>query len=117
MKKGGNILMIVCSLSLMLVLGVFIGRNTNSDKVTLKENTVPISETVKMSISDYRLDINKATKIQLMELPGIGEIIADRIIAYRTDNGAFSSIDDLLNVQGIGSTKLQRIEGYIRIGG
>lgn len=117
MKKGANILLLACSLSLMLVLGIFIGRNTISNVVTLEENNIPTPQTVSVDISEYRLDINTATKNQLMELPGIGEVIAERIIAYRMDNGAFSSIDDLLNVQGIGNIKLQQIEGYIRIGG
>lgn len=117
MKNGRNILLFVCALSMMLVLGIFIGRNMSTDIAVLKENNNPVPATAAMDASDYLLDINTATKVQLMELPGIGEVIAERIIAYRTTNGDFRAISDLLNVDGIGETKLQQIKGFIRIGG
>ena len=46
-----------------------------------------------------------------------GEVIAERIIAFRTINGPFSTVDQLLNVEGIGTAKLEQIETYICIGG
>ena len=117
MKNERSILLLVCSLSLMLVLGIFIGRNWNTKVVPLSENNTPLPESVTAEMPAYRLDINTATQNQFMELPGIGEIIADRIIAYRDENGAFTSIDELLYVDGIGEAKLQQIERFIRIGG
>ena len=46
-------------------------------------------------------NINSASKIELMELPGIGEKLANRIIAYREENGPFKAIGDIMNVSGI----------------
>ena len=51
-----------------------------------------------------------------MELPGIGEVIANRIIAHRQKFGPFSSVDDLLLIKGIGEARLNKIKDYITIG-
>lgn len=121
MKNGSKLLLLICALSFALVIGIFIGRNVKSDYAQLPESiaseTTAESQTQTQTQTDYRLDINTATKVQLMELPGIGEKIADRIIAYRTQNGAFSSTDELMNVEGIGEKKLLQIESLIKAGG
>lgn len=116
MRNGKNILLLICVLSLTFALGIFVGRNINSEYKELPNNTtqtIPTEESTK----SYKLDINTATKSQLMELPGIGEVIAERIIAFRTSNGPFIAVDELLNVEGIGNMKLQQIEIYICVGG
>lgn len=117
MKNGGRIILLIFAFSLTFLLGTFVGRNLRSDYVILPENGDRISETLSSKSIDYRLDINTATKVQLMELPGIGEIIAEQIIQYRTQNGPFADTDDLLNVDGIGEKKLLKIEPLIRAGG
>ena len=58
-------------------------------------------------------NINSATKIELMELPGIGETTAMKIIAYREEHGPFSSIEELMNVSGIGESKFAAIKELI----
>ena len=120
MKNGGRVMLLICTISLALVIGIFIGRNLNSGYVSLQEakieRTLPETEQAE-SRKDYRLDINTASKVQLMELPGIGEMIAERIIDYRSQHGFFTSTDDLLNIEGIGEKKLLQIEAFIKIGG
>jgi competence ComEA-like helix-hairpin-helix protein len=59
-----------------------------------------------------RVDLNKATKRDLMYLPGVGEVIAERILVYREEHGAFAGVNDLLKVKGIGKKKLERIAPY-----
>lgn len=52
-----------------------------------------------------------------MALPGIGEVLARRILAYRDQNGSFSTVEELLNVDGIGKKRLEEIWDLITIGG
>ena len=59
-----------------------------------------------------RLDLNRASKRELMGLPGIGEVIAERILLYREEHGAFGGVADLLKVKGIGKKKLEHIAPY-----
>jgi competence protein ComEA len=59
-----------------------------------------------------RVDLNRATKSQLMSLPGVGDVIAERILRYREDHGAFAGVDDLLKVRGIGRKKLEHIAPF-----
>ncbi len=62
------------------------------------------------------IDLNTATAKQLEQLPGIGKEIAQRIVSYRKDIGAFKSVDELLRVKGIGKGKLAKVKELITIG-
>ena len=64
-----------------------------------------------------KININTADLEQLQRLPGIGEVLAQRIIAYRDKNGPFKSISELTNVEGIGLERLDKIMDYITLGG
>ena len=55
------------------------------------------------------INVNRATKAEFDSLTGIGPVIASRIINYRSANGPFLALDDLLKVSGIGSKTLERI--------
>ena len=66
---------------------------------------------------DARIDLNTAGRAALMTLPGIGEVKADAILAYREANGPFASVDDLLRVKGIGPAVLEKLRDYVVIGG
>ena len=63
-----------------------------------------------------KLNINTATAKELDELPGIGEVYAKRIIAYRTANGPFKSVEDLLNVEGVNKSTLEKFASKITVG-
>jgi competence ComEA-like helix-hairpin-helix protein len=62
-----------------------------------------------------RIDINRAEPWLLEVLPGIGEVLAQRIVDYRSETGSFRTIQDLLQVEGIGSVTLEKIEDYITV--
>ncbi len=61
------------------------------------------------------ININTATKEELMELPGIGESRAASIIAYREENGAFGSIEEIMLVSGIKEGAFAKIKAYIKV--
>lgn len=63
-----------------------------------------------------KININTATTEQLQIIPGIGPAISQRIIAYRSEYGPFTCIDDVANVKGVGKSLLSRLETYITIG-
>jgi competence protein ComEA len=60
-----------------------------------------------------KLNINTATEQQLMDLPGIGEVTAERILKYRKEIGKFTAIEDLRAVKGISKNKLERLSPMI----
>ena len=64
---------------------------------------------------DGLVNINKASSEELQELDGIGEALAENIIAYRENNGKFKNIEDIKNVSGIGDSKYEKIKDNIKI--
>lgn len=62
-----------------------------------------------------KIDLNSATVDQLTSLPGVGPTLAGRIVAYREEAGRFGSIDELLNVKGIGEKNFQKIEPRLKV--
>ncbi len=61
----------------------------------------------------FRVDVNTASWPELSQLPQIGPIMATRIVDYRTENGPFTSREQLMDVPGIGPRTLERIEEYL----
>jgi competence protein ComEA len=62
-----------------------------------------------------KIDINRAESWLIEALPGIGEVLAQRIVDYRSENGPFRRIEDLLKVSGIGSATFENIKDYITV--
>ena len=61
------------------------------------------------------LDLNTATVAQLDALPGVGPVIAGRIVAWRQENGRFARVEDLTEVQGIGDATFARLRSLVRV--
>ncbi len=61
-------------------------------------------------------DLNTATASELTALPGIGEVLAARIVEHRNANGPFVRLDQLMAIQGIGPITYERIRPLVRLG-
>lgn len=73
------------------------------------------SDAQEVSTDDIILNINSAGYYDFQSLPGIGPVLAERIIAYRDSVGAFKSVDELSNVKGIGEKKLAGLKDRIAV--
>ena len=109
-------------------LGFLVGRKSYHPAITvnvpltlLTEPTRAPEESPAATVAEARvtfpININRADKDMLMELPGIGEVMAQRIIAYRNEHGSFTHVRELQNVEGMGTKTLNEIWNLITIGG
>lgn len=99
-------------------LGGSEGYGSNRDSVSIKTSkNKKDDQSRKLRLpGKEQININSATKQQLMQLPGIGEATAERIILYREEHGPFSSVQQLMEVKGIGKKKLERLLPFIAVG-
>ena len=73
-------------------------------------------ENIISNISLEKVNLNTASKSELITLPGIGPALAERIVAYRDEFGPFTEINELMNVKGIGEKSVARLSGQIELG-
>lgn len=93
--------------------------DTGSSLSTERRDVVDSAGSIRRGMPRLHLgsiDVNTASKEELMSLPGIGEAIAERIVIDREENGAYASLNTLMRVKGIGKVKLKRITPFCRIG-
>lgn len=85
------------------------------EKIVNEENGEGIIENtnIEKDQNSKIININKATVEQFQSLQGIGPSLAEKIVDYRNKNGAFSKIEDIKNVSGIGETKYESIKDKI----
>ncbi|WP_410649037.1 helix-hairpin-helix domain-containing protein [Amycolatopsis sp. cmx-4-54] len=63
-----------------------------------------------------KLDLNSATAEQLDTLPGVGEVMAKRIVDWRSGHGGFTSVEQLRDVEGIGESKFKKVRELVSVG-
>jgi competence protein ComEA len=63
----------------------------------------------------FPIDLNTATREDLMILPGIGEKTADRVLALRAESGGFATVSDLLQVKWLGPARLKRLRHLVTV--
>ena len=111
---------LVSLLCVGFLLGFYLGRNgAGSDVHISKLPSQPVSsDATDESLPQIEVvNINTATLDQLQTLPGIGPVLAQRIIDYREANGPFKNPADLAQVEDIGKKRLEAILDYITTGG
>jgi competence protein ComEA len=62
-----------------------------------------------------KINLNTASKDELVSLPGIGESIAEQIMIFRDEHGAFSSLEQLRKIKGIGAKKFEKLLPYVNL--
>ena len=96
----------------LILIGVFVGF-AGFEKTKPTEQRVHTVEEI--AVQSEVINLNTATVEELSELDGIGEALAKAIVKHREENGGFSSLEEVLNVSGIGEKKLKSIEHYVVI--
>lgn len=130
MKKASIILSIITIVFCAFAGGFLFGRNFNRsdvivstpqdqppDLISIQQDSTDVPESTTAPTEAKLLDINTAEAADFEALPGIGQVLAQRIVDYRDANGPFSSVADLVNVEGIGEKKLTALLDYITVGG
>lgn len=67
------------------------------------------------SVAASLINLNRANQSELEELPGVGQVIAQRIVEYRQANGPFTSVDELQNVTGVGPAMFEKISPLVTV--
>jgi len=122
------LLVIVTAVFAAFTLGFLLGSSRNRGSVSVSvpagmvtvptaEPEPPESKPEETKTVTFPVDINTAEKEELLALPGIGDILAERILAYREEHGPFDAPEALMLVEGIGEKKLEAILDLIVIGG
>jgi len=96
------------ALILLLVLAVLVGSRWYLDRF----GTRPTEQNRDAA---HRVDLNRASRNELMQLPGVGPATADRIVAHRESNGRFNKVEDLDQVPGIGDATVSKLRIWVKV--
>ena len=97
------------------LLAVYVRDRTGMTEQSVETDRAVSQESFMPDVSP--LDLNAATAEELDALPGIGEELARRIVEYREEHGPFESVEEIMEVSGIGEGKFADLEDRITVNG
>jgi comEA protein len=100
--------------AILLTAAFFHDRPAPGDPVTVETQYSAAASEI-APVPSGKINLNTAAVEELTMLPGIGEVLAQRIADYRTEHGAFEKIEDVMNVSGIGEGKFSDIAAEITV--
>jgi len=115
LSKSEKYVILFLSASILLGMGIIYGKKNTSQKILGIKIDNSVLNKITSNTSINKVSINKSNFEELCQLPGIGPVIARRIEDYRDRFGAFESVDDIMNVKGIGQAKFNSIKDYISL--
>lgn len=114
--KAEKLLLGITAVFLCVLAGLYVHDTRSAgeaDMVTVTVETEVLQEDLTPDFTP--LNLNTATAAELTQLPGIGEKLAERIVAYREANGPFASVEEIMEVDGIGEGKFADLAGRITV--
>lgn len=121
--KNRNIFLLMMATALFVgfIFGFLTGRRTSGETVfvAVPDAMMTLPEETAETTSEicFPIDLNTAGKEEIMALPGIGEKMTLRIMAYRWERRKFAAVEDLLNVEGMTKKMLENIRDLVYVGG
>ncbi|MBD3868252.1 MAG: helix-hairpin-helix domain-containing protein [Acidobacteria bacterium] len=77
--------------------------------------TLTLAAAEKKESGTAQVDLNSASREQLMQVKGIGPALADRIVEFRKEHGPFRRVEDILKVRGVGEKSLAKLRPHLKV--
>lgn len=107
LSPGDRWFLAIAGSVLLSLMGLYAWRLSSGGRETIEVRHVGQTD------YQYQLEINSATWVEWMQLDGVGDVLARRIVEDRETNGPFTSIDDLDRVPGIGPATMERLRPHL----
>lgn len=105
------IALLLCAALLMIPL-----REDPYEEMPFESETTAVPQELDEFLKLDSTDINSADQEELISLPGIGEVLAERILQYRAAHGAFQNWDEFCNIQGVGERLVETLRPVAYLG-
>ena len=114
-KSGAFLVIALAFLCVFLVKSYYLSPHTSF--TTVENVHGQPGEAGARLVYGLKIDINSATAVELTLLPGIGEVLARRIVEERSVSGGFNKVNELTRIKGLSPKRLKALTPYITVGG